>query len=434
MATIRQTPSGGYEIRFRLSDGRRPSYYTGAGVDFASAHAIGGKLDRLVAIRSNGREPTGALFGWVEFLDDDKHARLASWGLVAPRVASLPAVTPHTADRSLLGPFLKSYIAGRTDVAQSTRDNYGHARRLLVERFGADTPLAGFNYADAQRWKCWLKSEKKQAEATTSKHIKNLKMMLDFAVNDGLIAANPFEKLPAGSQLNAENDYILSDAETIAGFAAMTCQHFRLIFALGRWGGMRPCEIKVLRWSDIEFDENRIRIDSPKTGLRYCPLWMEIRQQLSGRSDANDGHLIGRYHTSQIGTLLRKRTINAGLKPWPRTMDTLRTTRRNELETQGYRSTAINHWVGHSQQTADRSYSRVTTADWNQANTANPKPELAPPTTPPATANLAVLDRLADLMIKTTDIAISQTNRVLLRKNPLAGITGQRVVSYPART
>lgn len=66
----------------------------------------------------------------------------------------------------------------------------------------------------------------------------------------------------------------------------MTAQ-WRAMFALARYGGLRcPSEVLSLRWSDIDWDRERITVTSPKTehhedgASREIPLWPELRLYL----------------------------------------------------------------------------------------------------------------------------------------------------------
>lgn len=52
-----------------------------------------------------------------------------------------------------------------------------------------------------------------------------------------------------------------------------------------------------------------------------------------------------------------------GITPWPKPMQNLRLTRRNELEA-FHPHHVVNAWMGHSASTAHKHYLRVTDADW----------------------------------------------------------------------
>lgn len=63
---------------------------------------------------------------------------------------------------------------------------------------------------------------------------------------------------------------------------------WRTIVALARYGGLRcPSEVLSLRWQDIDWDKQRIHVQSPKTehhegkGARWIPLFPELVEQLN---------------------------------------------------------------------------------------------------------------------------------------------------------
>jgi integrase len=49
---------------------------------------------------------------------------------------------------------------------------------------------------------------------------------------------------------------------------------WRLIFALSRFGGLRcPSEHLILSWADLDWERSRFRVESPKTGVRWVPIF-----------------------------------------------------------------------------------------------------------------------------------------------------------------
>ena len=62
---------------------------------------------------------------------------------------------------------------------------------------------------------------------------------------------------------------------------------WKLLFALSRYGGLRcPAEHLLLRWVDVDWENNRLLIHSPKTehheggDCRFLPLFPELRPYL----------------------------------------------------------------------------------------------------------------------------------------------------------
>ena len=131
-----------------------------------------------------------------------------------------------------------------------------------------------------------------------------------------------------------------------------------------------PSEVLTLKWSDILWSEKKIRIDSSKTGLRICALFPEIEPILRQAYEAaTPGQIfcVSRYRYDphegrgfNSGTTGKKIIERAGFTPWELPFIALRKTRRNELELEGTRVTAINGFLGHDDKTAQKHYDRVT--------------------------------------------------------------------------
>ena len=148
---------------------------------------------------------------------------------------------------------------------------------------------------------------------------------------------------------------------------------WRLIFALARYGGMRcPSEVLTLRWSDVLWDQKKLRIDSPKTGVRFCPIFPELAPILEAAFDAapeGATFCVQRYRQGyNPATTMKKIIERAGHEPWPKLFINCRSTRRTELQRQ-YPDHVINKWLGHSSAVAEKHYLQVTTDDWAEGAT-----------------------------------------------------------------
>ena len=138
---------------------------------------------------------------------------------------------------------------------------------------------------------------------------------------------------------------------------------------IARLCGMRcPSEVLNLKWSDIIWDKDKIRIDSPKTGLRFCPLFPELRPILDrAHFEAPDGatFCVQRYRkgynpATTMATIIQR----AGHEAWPKLFTNCRSTRRTELE-RVFPNHVVNKWLGHSAKTAEKHYLQVQECDWS---------------------------------------------------------------------
>ena len=364
----------GWRLRFYLH-GKRKSLWLG-NISKRIADGIAFNVDELVQAKEVGQSPNATATKWAAALDGRMKKTLVGWGLAEPTAQRL-----NTAAGKLLGPFVDAYIADRTDLKPGTKTNYKQARRLLVEYFKADKPLSAITAADADRWRRWLLSRvvkeatddrpaATMATATVSKHVKRAKTMFAEAVRDRLIESSPFADQKGSSEANKDRHFFVDRKISSEVLKACPDQDWRLVFALARFAGMRcPSEVTALRWSDVLWDKNRLRIESSKTGLRFCPVFPELRPVLEKAfHDAPDGaiYCVGRYGGSEdanLSTQLKRIIKNAGHKPWPKTFINLRSTRRTELQ-EKFPSHVVDQWLGHSTKTAEKHYLQVTEDHW----------------------------------------------------------------------
>jgi len=97
-------------------------------------------------------------------------------------------------------------------------------------------------------------------------YFKRFKKVLNNAVDTGLIAKNPANGLKCDTVEGLRKD-ILSNEE-IAMLAKTPCQNTNIkrAFILSCCTGLRFCDVKGLKYSDIDFAANKLKIDQQKTG------------------------------------------------------------------------------------------------------------------------------------------------------------------------
>ena len=134
-----------------------------------------------------------------------------------------------------------------------------------------------------------------------------------------------------------------------------------LIFALARYGGLRcPSEVLLVRWSDIDWEHERIVVRSPKTEhhpgreSRTIPIFPRLRPYLEDAQELaakGDEYVISRYRGSNanLRTQLTRIIKRAGLTPWPKLFQNLRSTLQTEL-TEQFPEYVVCEWIGNSEQ------------------------------------------------------------------------------------
>lgn len=367
MASVTRKAQGGrqgFRVRFYV-DGKLRELYIPEVTKKAErqANIVAQHCEELSKAKANNVAAAADAVAWANGTSGAIRERLVEWGLADPLSEKL-----NCDEGRLLAPFLDAYIASRSDVKRTTKINYKQTRRLLVEYFGASKVIKSITAADAERWRRWMLA-RPMAIATVSKHCKRAKTMLGEAVKDRLLTSSPFGVLKGGKESNEHRHFLVTADVSKAILDACPDADWRVIFSLARWGGLRcPSEVLALKWSDVDWDKGRFRIDSPKTGVRYCPLFPEIRAALEDAFDPELVYCVNRYRSgeqnlrTQFGRILKV----AGVEPWPKLFVNLRSTRRTELQ-ERFPDHVVNRWMGHSGKVAEKHYLQVTEEHWGEA-------------------------------------------------------------------
>jgi len=147
-----------------------------------------------------------------------------------------------------------------------------------------------------------------------------------------------------------------------------------------------PSEICSLRWGDIDWEKQRILVNCQKTKghdgreFRITPLFPELRRELEAwrRRAAKDREFVLKPAISpktNLRTGLIKILKRAGIKPWPKLYQNLRSTRSTELIDQGFPAHVVAAWLGHTVKVAVGHYNQVTDEHFRLAVGANQKQE-----------------------------------------------------------
>ncbi len=366
MASLTRDSNGACRLIMRRPDGQRHTIRLGR-MPAKVVREIRPHLESLVASKASRTTIDEKVAKWLGEIDPKLYAKLATAGLAPERS------TPET---TLLGPFIDSYLARRTDIKWRTRDNLMQSRRNLVGYFGENKPMADVTEGDADDWRLWMASEQKLGDNTIRRHCGRARQYFRAAVKRRLIASNPFAEMKDISvQANKERFYYVTREEAQKVLDACPNDEWKLIFALSRFGGLRcPSEHLGLRWSDIDWDKGRMTVRSPKTehhqgkDCRIIPIFPEIRPYLeSCRKSSGQVIAANRKGESNLRLRLRRIIREAGLKPWPKVFQNLRSTRQTELTGLGYKPHVVCAWIGNSEKIAREHYLQITDADYEQA-------------------------------------------------------------------
>jgi len=210
------------------------------------------------------------------------------------------------------------------------------------------------------------------------KQVAIAKLFFGAAKRKRLIPENPFSDLKAAIRSNPTRFYFITREEARKVIDACPDAQWRLLFALSRFGGLRcPSEHLALRWGDIDWERGRITVRSPKTEhhpggeSRVIPLFPELRpflEQVWDQAEPGTQYVITRYRNdnANLRTQLNRIIAKAGLKPWPKLFQNLRSTRETELA-EKYPMHVVCKWIGNTEPVAAKHYLQLTDAHFDQA-------------------------------------------------------------------
>jgi integrase len=358
VASIVNDPGGRRRILFVAHDESRKAIRLGK-IDRKSAEAVARHVEALLAAKIGGQPIPRDTAAWLANIGAALHDKLAAVGLITART------------RAALGEFLDSFIASRKSTAASnTISNMEQAKRRLVEHFGAGRDMHTISAADAESWAAEL--AERYAPATAGRTIKRARQFFKAALRNKLVAENVFVDVKASGQANKDRQFHVSRDVINRVIDAAPDAQWRLIIALSRFGGLRcPSEHLLLRWQDVDWERNRFRVDSPKTGERWIPIFPELRPYLEECFElAEEGavHVITRYRHSNanLRTTFSKVIRRAGERCWPKLFHNLRASRETELAAE-YPIHVVCEWIGNTAAIAAKHYLTVREVDFERA-------------------------------------------------------------------
>ncbi len=413
MASIANDPGGRRRIIFTDKDRNRKTIWLGK-VSKRLADEVKTKVEAIVTAAIAARSIDGETAEWLGKIGDELHVKLAKVGLTTPRQLPAP-VQP-------LGAFLEGYINRRTDLAPNSRRNLGMCKDRLVAFFGAGKGLKEITPADADHFLLFLREQ--YAEGTCGRSVKQAKQFFRAALRGKLIAENPFEDVKPPSEVNEARQAFVSLETAYKVLDACPDAEWRLLFALSRFGGLRcPSEHLAIAWNDVDWEKNRFRVDSPKTGVRWVPIFGELKPYFEEAWEiAPEGavHVIARYRDTNMNlrTQLQRIIKRAKVDPWPKLFQNLRATRETELAA-SHPVHVVCKWIGNSISVAAKHYLQVTDGDFDRA--ANIAPDSARnPKTSRQTAQYGAGTEQARNEKSLENTLVSAENPVFSRENGYA--------------
>ncbi len=385
-ASVLRLPNGRKAIQFAKLDGPGRTTLRIGKATADDADDFARRIEALREARTQGTTPRQPVLEWVARLPPVMRRRLHARGLIdlpaeqeAERLRQVEDAKPR------LGAFLTEYVGRRIDVKPATKEVWSQVQRNLLAHFGEDRPMESVHEGNAEDFKMYLIGQK-LAPTTVHKRLQFARMFFRAAVKRKLIPANPFAEVTAKAATGTVGERFITREETDRLLAKAPDTAWRTIIALARYGGLRcPSEVLSLRWTAIDWELDRIVVESPKTahhpgkGSREIPLFPELRPILAeALEQAPDGaeFVVEKYRkvalspkgwrNCNLRSQFERIVKRAGLKPWRRLFHALRKSRETEL-VKDHPIHVVTAWLGNTPRIAMKHYLMVTEADFAKA-------------------------------------------------------------------
>ena len=219
MASIAKDPNGCKRLLFVDSDGRRRTIRLGK-LPMKAAETIKHHVEVLLSCRASGTPWPVPTAQWVNELSNDLANKLARVGLIPPR------------HRLTVADYLDSWLAEKKTLGYKpatlavTQTMLEELRKLFATRLLSDITIE-----DAQSYRSAMQSRGLRP-ATIARRLGRARQVFSDAVRQGLIAANPFERIRVRSGNPAERRVYVSVADTLRVIEHCPNVWWRLLVAL----------------------------------------------------------------------------------------------------------------------------------------------------------------------------------------------------------
>lgn len=376
----------GWRILFVAPDGKRKTLRLGR-VGKKTAESIRIHVEALVVARTAGLPVRQETAVWLASVGDTLRERLVRAGLTE--------VTPV----AVLGTAVEAYLNRQTQIKPASLCATRYALKNLVQYFGPERRLDSFTEGDADDFVRWLTKEAckqrggsaRLRPATVVKRVERVQAFFRDALRRELVSKNPFETVKR-PKIDDSDRQVYVPAEVVERLIDATPDlEWKLLLAIARYLGLRvPSEPFSLTWADVDWEQSRLRVPSPKTevhGKPYgvVPIVPPVRPHLEAVWEAAEPgqefifHRLRQRESVNAATrgwwanvnlrqhLLRLIT-RIGEQPWPRLWHSLRASAETDLVAR-FPLHVVTAWMGNTSKVATKHYLRVTPQDYTRAIT-----------------------------------------------------------------
>jgi integrase len=354
------------EIQFKLMGAQR-TLSLGSKYNAPQIARIKNAVEDISEAIETGGKPGKATAGFIAEMPTDLKARFINAGLLEePRIKT---------NKALWNAYLREVERNRKEGTWVYYDAVG---KRFLKHFPENGNPGAITKEDGERWKQAL-IEADFAPATVANSLRGACAVFNWAVNQGVIEANPFKGIKRGANNNPERMFYVSMDWYRKLLEACPSQSWRTLLALCRIGGLRnPSETSRLTWDKVNWETGAILIESPKTEhhagkeSRVIPMFPELLEELKWQRELTEEggspYVIPniRWENTSLARNLKRIIFSAGLPRWERLWQNLRESRANELWTEYPRHVAA-AWMGHSERVAMKHYLQVTDEQFQKA-------------------------------------------------------------------
>lgn len=188
--------------------------------------------------------------------------------------------------------------------------------KVLLPYF-AETPLRSLGKAATREYRAYRHSQRKLTETTVNRDLEALRHILYWAVDEGLLLANPLSRLPLVRERRKKRPVLpLEDEEKLLGQCA---PHLKRVVIAALDTGMRRGEVLTQRWEDVDFARELLWVSHSKTPegeAREIPLTRRLFSLLwENRADEGLVCTFKDQPLSRIKTAWKAAIRRSGIRP-----------------------------------------------------------------------------------------------------------------------
>ena len=343
-------------VQFMLQ-GKRKSVFLDTNYTEATAKDVKNVVEKCVAAIETDTPLDGRTQSWLASANDDLKQRFASAGLIK--------IKRQYTLRELLDMYLES---NASRLAERTVSLLQERFKRVYKYIAPDRLVSSLTIHEMTAF--FQQMEDRYSDASRTGTLSVLRRSFNWALDQELIQKSPVAGIKPFGFLNREREHFVTREEYEQLMANCFKQDHRTALCLYRIGGLRRTEAQLLKWEDVDFEQKRIKVLSPKTkrigkGFRVIPMFPELFVELQKQPHYSECVLLSQCYMHYYA-VIKRIAKRAGLPDWPRLIQNLRTSRAIEINRE-FGWIPESEWLGHTLEVAKKHYLRTIQADFDKA-------------------------------------------------------------------